>query len=118
MVVIDALTSQEPRSSPLLVNLASIRLESSDVDDVRKLERVTNFIGLEVLRFLYARKQLELLQERKLIPPDAILLTRPPEMRDLAALLGAGAGPAVVSILILFLPPRNLSIWLPSQQDF
>jgi hypothetical protein len=96
MVIVDALSGQEPRSSPLLVNLPSVRMTDSDVDDVPMLEKITNFIGLEVLRYFYGQTQLELLQERKLVPNDAILLTRPPEVRDFNAVLEAAGGPAVV----------------------
>jgi hypothetical protein len=96
MVIVDALTGLEPRSSQLLVNLPSVRMSSSEVDDVSTLERVTNFVGLEVVRYLYGQAQLELLRERKLVPDGAILLTRPPELRDLHAILGAVAVPTVV----------------------
>ena len=52
-----------------------------------QLERVANFLGLEVLRFLHAQLQLQLLQKQGLVTPDAILLPRQPEPRDLFALL-------------------------------
>src|SRR5262249_36324310 len=53
--------------------------------DPAQLDRVANFIGLEVLRFLYGHTQLQALKEQKLIPPEAILLPRPPEPLDIAA---------------------------------
>jgi hypothetical protein len=82
MVIVDALTGTEARSSPFLVNLPSIRVNPRELtNDV--FDRVTNFIGLEVLRFLHADLQLELLKRNELLPPDAVLLARPPEPRDL-----------------------------------
>ena len=86
MVVVDALTDQEPRSSPLLTNLPSVRLAVGDLDRQKRLDEVVNFIGLEALRFLHGELQLRLLQEKKWIEPGAKLLTRPPEARDLAAI--------------------------------
>jgi hypothetical protein len=91
MVVVDALSVKEPRSSPLLVNLPSIRLALSDFKPKKKaekrLEEVVNFVGLEAVRFLHADLQLRLLQEKEPIAKSATLLTRPPEARDLAAIL-------------------------------
>jgi hypothetical protein len=82
MVVVDALTGTEARSSPFLANLPSIRVNPGELtEDV--LDRVTNFIGLEVLRFLHAGRQLALLKVQGLLPRDAVLLARPPEARDL-----------------------------------
>jgi hypothetical protein len=92
MVVVDALAGQEPRSSPLLANLPSARLAVADLGDQRRLEEVINFIGLEVLRFLYCELQLRLLKDQKLISNDAVLLTRPPEARDLAVIQGHSNG--------------------------
>jgi hypothetical protein len=83
MVVIDALTGTEARSSPFLSNLPSIRLNPKEAT-TEALDRVTNFIGLEVLRFLHADRQLALLRDQGSFPHDAILLARPPEARDLA----------------------------------
>ena len=81
MVIVDALTGTEARLSPLLVNLPSIRINPRDLtNDV--FDRVTNFIGLEVLRFLHADLQLALLKRQELLPPNAVLLARPPEPRD------------------------------------
>jgi hypothetical protein len=89
MAVLDALIDKEARSSPFLANLPSIRIGVDTIDDVAQLERVANFIGLEVLRFLHAERQLRLLQQQNLVAAHAILLPRQPEPRDLAALLGA-----------------------------
>ena len=82
MVVVDALTGTEARSSPFLVNLPSIRVNPREATN-NVFDRVTNFIGLEVLRFLHADLQLALLKRQNLLPPDAVLLARPPEPRDL-----------------------------------
>jgi hypothetical protein len=91
MVVVDALSVKEPRSSPLLVNLPSIRLALTDLKPKKKaekrLEEVVNFVGLEAVRFLHADLQLRLLQEKEPIAKSAMLLTRPPEARDLATIL-------------------------------
>jgi SLOG cluster2/TIR domain len=96
MAVLDALVDREARSSPFLVNLPSIRLdvnkfEADNVDPNDKklqLDRITNFVGLEVLRFLHAERQLDLLQQQGLVDQNAILLPRQPELRDVAVLLG------------------------------
>ena len=96
MAVLDALVDKEARSSPFLVNLPSIRIdvnkfEADNVDPNDKklqLDRITNFIGLEVLRFLHAERQLHLLQQQGLVDQNAILLPRQPELRDVAVLLG------------------------------
>jgi hypothetical protein len=99
MVVVDALTGREPRSSPLLVNLPSVRLDVTDLKPKKraetKLEEVTNFIGLETVRFLHGDLQLGLLRNQRLITKEAILLTRPPEARDLAAILRHSNGKPV-----------------------
>ena len=87
MVVLDALFDKEPRSSPFLTNLPSIRVAADTIAADSQLERVANFLGLEVLRFLYAQLQLQLLKENELVARDAILLPRQPEPRDLFALL-------------------------------
>ena len=96
MVVVDALATREQRSSPLLTNLPSVRLAESEVESAERLSWVMTSIGLEVLRFLYAGQQLELLKQGGLVASEAILLTRPPEMRDLIAVRGAGAQPTQV----------------------
>ncbi len=103
MAVLDALVDKEWRSSPFLANLPSIRIDvdkfriaKDDPDDKKQqiqreqkiqLERITNFLGLEVLRFLHAQLQLRLLQQQKLVDEKAILLPRQPELRDVAILL-------------------------------
>ncbi len=91
MVVLDALARREPRSSPLLAHLPSMRLAEDGLDEA-SLERAANFIGFEVLRYLHAQAQLRLLQASGLVPSDAILLTRPPEVRDLGVVIQGGAG--------------------------
>jgi SLOG cluster2/TIR domain len=104
MVVLDALVDKEARSSPFLSNLSSARLDVDcfkEIDpgtpDDRKQEhkrrcevqlaRITNFLGLEVLRFLHAERQLDLLQQHGMVERTAILLPRQPELRDVAVLL-------------------------------
>lgn len=82
MVVVDALTGTEARSSPFLANLPGIRVNQRELTE-EALDRVTNFIGLEVLRFLHADRQLALLKAHGLLPSEAVLLARPPEARDL-----------------------------------
>ena len=91
MVVLDALAGREPRSSPLLAHLPSMRLAEDGLDEA-SLDRAANFIGFEVLRYLHAQAQLRLLQAAGLVPSDAILLTRPPEVRDLGVVIQGGAG--------------------------
>jgi SLOG cluster2/TIR domain len=108
MVVFDALTQREPRSSPLLSNLPSIRLAADDLEDEARLESAVNFVALEVVRFLYTNKQLSLLQEAGLVPADAILLTRPPEVRDLRAIIES-AGKSLSSRPLLLHPDPTLS---------
>jgi hypothetical protein len=96
MVVVDALSTREQRSSPLLTNLPSVRLAETETQSAERLAWVTTSIGLEVLRFVYAGQQLELLKQGGLVASEAILLTRPPEMRDLFAVRDAGGQPAKV----------------------
>lgn len=88
MAVLDALVDRESRSSPFLANLPSIRIGVDNIEDESQLERVANFAVLEVLRFLHAGRQLDLLKQQKLVEEHAILLPRQPELRDLAVLLG------------------------------
>ena len=87
IVVIDALTNAEPRSSPLLANLPTVRLDPDALETEEK-RRVTNFLGLEVLRFLHASRHLALLEENGLVPQGAMVLVRPPETHDLSVLIG------------------------------
>ena len=89
MVVVDALSTREQRSSPLLANLPSVRLAEDETASADRLNWVTTSIALEVLRSLYAGKQLELLKQDGLVAPEAILLSRPPEMRDVIAMRDA-----------------------------
>jgi len=83
IVVVDALTGIEPRSSPFMAYLPSIRMNPQEAGEAF-LTRITNFIGLEVLRFLHGERQLALLKAQGSLPSDAVLLVRPPEARDLA----------------------------------
>lgn len=89
MVVVDALSAAEACSSPFLANLASVRVDPANVSD-EQLDRVTSFIGLEVLRFLHAETQLAALKDRNIVSEDAVLLPRPPEARDFATMRAWG----------------------------
>lgn len=91
MVVLDALSTAEPRSSSFTSNLASVRVDPAGVTDAQ-LDRAVNFVGLEVLRFLHAEAQLSALKDRAIVPGNAVLLARPPEVRDLVAAAGGGSG--------------------------
>jgi SLOG cluster2/TIR domain len=84
MVVLDALTGTEPRSSVFMSNLPSIRIDPNSLTP-EDLDRLSNFIGLEVLRFLHATRHLSLLKSQGLLPADALVLPRPPESRDFGA---------------------------------
>lgn len=99
MVVLDALTRHEPRSSPLLSHLSSLRVETGSLDEAA-LEVVVNFVARESVRFLYANLQLSMLQQAGLVSSSALLLTRPPEARDLAMIkippLGTGEPPLII----------------------
>jgi hypothetical protein len=104
MVVVDALTGTEARSSPFLANLPSIRINPQEIAE-GLLIRVTNFIGLEVLRFLHGERQLALLKQQGLLPPEAVLLSRPPEARDLAMAVRSSAGAARNNLGPVFVHP-------------
>ncbi len=90
IVVIDALSDVEPRSSPLLGNLPSVRIDP-DRFEREDIERAVTFIGVELLRFLYSNGLLERLKAEHRISPDAVLLVRPPEPADLLPAGRAGA---------------------------
>jgi hypothetical protein len=99
IVVMDALTGIEARSSPFMAYLPSIRMDppSTQMDQQQAraiLTNITNFIGLEVLRFLHAERQLKLLKAQGMFPADAVLLLRPPEARDLVAAVHDGGATA------------------------
>jgi hypothetical protein len=104
MVVLDALSRREPRSSPLLANLPSERVTLDALDDER-LAEIVNFIALEVVRFLYANLRLSMLKEAGLVPDAAILLTRPPEARDFAAIVESAGKPASAPPILLHPDP-------------
>ena len=99
IVIVDALHTSEARSSTLLANLPSVRLGGGEGKE--NFSEVTNFVGLEVLRFLFAAKQLALLKNQRLADQDTILLARPPEARDISKILstaestGQGLGQTV-----------------------
>ncbi len=106
MVVLDALSCREPRSSPLLAYLPSERVTLETIDnDNERLAGVVNFIALEVVRFLYANLQLTMLKAAKLVPEAAILLTRPPEARDFAGIVEGVGKPAAAPPILLHPDP-------------
>ncbi|CAO3408522.1 hypothetical protein [Azospirillum largimobile] len=104
MVVLDALSRREPRSSPLLAHLPSERVTPETLTDER-FAGIVNFIALEVVRFLYANLQLTMLKEAGLVPDAAILLTRPPEARDFAAIIEGAGKPATATPILLHPDP-------------
>lgn len=85
IVVVDALKHHEDRSFPYMSNVPVIRFDSAlDAEHVaEKLQVVVDFALLEVLRFVYQKRHLEWLQSQGLLPQEAIILSRPPEPRDL-----------------------------------
>jgi hypothetical protein len=90
IVVVDALTGVEARSSPFMAYLPSIRMNPQQNGE-EVLLRITNFIGLEVLKFLHGEQQLTLLKAQGTFPSNSVLLVRPPEARDLAITLRASS---------------------------
>ncbi len=87
IIVIDVLQHQEARSFSYLSNVPVIRFDLeqplSTVEAAKKLQALIDFALLEVLRFKYIEKQFAHLQSLGWLPNDAILLSRPPEERDL-----------------------------------
>jgi len=85
IVVVDALQRHEDRSFPLMSNVPAIRFDTAlDAEDAaQKLQTVIDFTLLEVLRFVYQKRHLEHLQSQDYLPKDAVILSRPPEPRDL-----------------------------------
>jgi hypothetical protein len=85
IVVVDALKLHEDRSFPYMSNVPAIRFDTElDAEDAPgKLQAVIDFALLEVLRITYQKRYLEHLQSQGYLPKDAIILSRPPEPRDL-----------------------------------
>jgi hypothetical protein len=85
IVVVDALERHEDRSFPYMSNVPVIRfdIELDAVDAADKLQDVIDFALLEVLRFVYQKRHLENLQSQDYLPKGAVILSRPPEPRDL-----------------------------------
>jgi hypothetical protein len=85
IVVVDALQRHEDRSFPLMSNVPAIRFDTAlDAEDAdQKLQTVIDFALLEVLRIVYQKRHLEHLQSQGYLPKDAVILSRPPEPRDL-----------------------------------
>lgn len=93
IIVVDALTGTEARSSPLLAHLPTIRVDPED-PSAESIARFETFTGLEVLRFLHADLVLESMRRAEILPKDCTLLVRPPDLHDLA---GITAGNVVVA---------------------
>jgi hypothetical protein len=85
IVVVDALQRHEDRSFPLMSNVPAIRFDTAlDAEDAdQKLQTVIDFALLDVLRIVYQKRYLEHLQSQGYLPKDAVILSRPPEPRDL-----------------------------------
>lgn len=85
IVVVDALEQHEDRSFPYMSNVPVIRFDTEldAVDAADKLQDVIDFALLEVLRFVYQKRHLENLQSQDYLPKGAVILSRPPEPRDL-----------------------------------
>lgn len=104
IVVLDALSKHEPRASPLLSHLPSLRVEA-DLLDENILGSIVNFVARESVRYLYANLQLSMLKDARLVPSTTILPTRPPEARDLA-LIRVSYGKGRKAPLVLHPDPR------------
>lgn len=106
IIVLDALTGIELQSSELLTNLPTRRLDPHAID-AAALQEVTNFVGLEVLRFLHAERHLALLQGRGVVPANAVALSRAPAAHDLVRHLRTrrNAGEAMPDIVFVHPDP-------------
>lgn len=83
LIVIDILEAFEDRMFPYLGNIPSIRLSTFDFNDKRALYTIIESALLETLRCYYANEYLEFLKQQELIPREALVLTRPPELMDI-----------------------------------
>lgn len=87
MIVVDILRHHEDRSFPYLSNVPVIRFEPDTPltapETPNKLQAIIDFALLEVLRFIYIKRHFEHLKSMGWLPPDALILARPPEERDL-----------------------------------
>lgn len=85
MIVIDTLQKHEDRSYPYLSNVPVIRFDTplDAPEAASQLQTVIDFALLEVLRFVYQQRHLQHLQKQHYLPEQAVLLSRPPEQRDL-----------------------------------
>jgi hypothetical protein len=85
IIVVDVLKDREDRSFPYLTNVPVIRFDSTLDAPVAagKLQAIIDFALREVLRFIYQQRHLKHLQTQNHLPPEAVLLSRPPEQRDL-----------------------------------
>ena len=81
IVIVDALKNFDERSSSLLNNLPVVRF-NPEVPKCNELSRIARFIKKEVLRFLYGKERLRLLQKNVPLPNTKILL-RPPDIYNL-----------------------------------
>ncbi len=87
MIVVDALQDHEDRSFPHLSNVPSIRfdldMKLGTPKSKKVLHAIIDFALLEVLRFMYTEKHFAHLKACARLPFNALLLSRPPEERDL-----------------------------------
>jgi tetratricopeptide (TPR) repeat protein len=104
MIVVDALSYRERRASPLLSHLPSVRMATGLTDSLA-MEAMINLIVLEIVAFLHANKQLALLRQAGLIAGDVVLVTRPPEIGDIARLRSARAASASGPVTFLYPDP-------------
>lgn len=81
IIVIDALENSEERSSNLLANLPTIRLNPKPTETT-EIKRVTSFIGREVLRYLHNERRLNRLKRANIFPRDSKIRARPPDLFD------------------------------------
>ncbi|WP_425404107.1 TIR domain-containing protein [Hwanghaeella sp.] len=92
IVVVDALRGTEARSSPLLVNLPSIRLDANvgkqEGEAPEGISNAVTFVALQTLRFLYTVEKIAGLKEMGVVPESAVLLPRAPDHDDLFAASG------------------------------
>ena len=81
IVIVDALKKIDERNSSLLSNLPVVRF-NPEIPRGDELSRIARFIKKEVLRFLYGKERLRLLQKNVPLPNTKILV-RPPDIYNL-----------------------------------
>ena len=82
IILVDAMTNFDERSSSLFNFLPVIRINPQNIDE-DEISRVEDFINLEVLRFFYSKRKLEFLKSNQFVDNNALLLVRPPEVSDM-----------------------------------